>query len=126
MAYIALGSNLGDRQQTLAQAIQALGGLGKVVARSSVYETEPVGYRDQPAFLNAVIALETELEPLPLLRGLLVIEKQLGRDRSLGMPKGPRTLDLDLLMLGDRVAQDPEMRKRFWSRLLCLLVFGLP
>jgi 2-amino-4-hydroxy-6-hydroxymethyldihydropteridine diphosphokinase len=109
MAYIALGSNLGDRQGTLSRAIAGLEGLGRVVARSSVYETEPVGYRDQPAFLNAVIALETELEPLPLLRGLLAIEKQQGRDRSLGTPKGPRTLDLDLLMLGERVVQDPEL-----------------
>lgn len=109
MAYIALGSNLGDREKTVSRAIEGLEGLGRVVARSSVYETEPVGYRDQPAFLNAVIALETELEPLPLLRGLLVIEKQQGRDRSLGTPKGPRTLDLDLLMFGDRVVQNPEL-----------------
>jgi len=109
MAYIALGSNLGDRQGTLSRAIAELEGMGRVVARSSVYETEPVGYRDQPAFLNAVIALETELEPLPLLRGLLAIENQQGRDRSLGTPKGPRTLDLDLLMLGERVIQGPEL-----------------
>ncbi len=81
-AYIALGSNLGDRARALSAAVAHLGSLGRVVARSSLYETEPVGYRDQPAFLNAVIALETELEPLPLLRALLAIEGKLGRDRS--------------------------------------------
>jgi 2-amino-4-hydroxy-6-hydroxymethyldihydropteridine diphosphokinase len=109
MAYIALGSNLGDREATLSRAIALLDGLGKVVARSSLYETEPVGYADQPAFLNAVVGLETDLEPLPLLRGLLAIELQLGRDRSLGPPKGPRTLDLDLLLMGGAVVQDAEL-----------------
>ena len=66
-----------------------LGRLGRVAARSSLYETEPVGYRDQPAFLNAVVALETQLEPLPLLRALLAIERELGRDRSHSVLKGP-------------------------------------
>jgi 2-amino-4-hydroxy-6-hydroxymethyldihydropteridine diphosphokinase len=108
-AYIALGSNLGDRAQTLSQAIAQLGGLGRVVACSSLYETEPVGYQEQPAFLNAVVALETELGPLTLLRRLLAVEVAMGRDRSRGTPKGPRTLDLDLLLMGDRVVAEDEL-----------------
>jgi 2-amino-4-hydroxy-6-hydroxymethyldihydropteridine diphosphokinase len=112
-AYIALGSNLtseyGDRAQTLAEATKRLGSLGKIVASSSLYETEPVGYHEQPAFLNAVLALETKLEPLALLRGLLAIERELGRDRSHGVVNGPRTLDLDLLLLGDGVVVGEEL-----------------
>jgi 2-amino-4-hydroxy-6-hydroxymethyldihydropteridine diphosphokinase len=112
-AYIALGSNLssehGDRSETLEAAINLLGRLGRVAGRSSLYETEPVGYRDQPAFLNAVVALQTNLEPLPLLRALLAIERELGRDRSHGVVNGPRTLDLDLLLLGDRVIAMEEL-----------------
>jgi 2-amino-4-hydroxy-6-hydroxymethyldihydropteridine diphosphokinase len=108
-AYIALGSNLGDRTEALSSAIRHLGGLGQVVAISSLYETEPVGYHDQPAFLNAVVALKTQLEPLPLLHGLLAIERQQGRDRSQGPWKGPRTLDLDLLVMGDRIVVDEEL-----------------
>ena len=108
-AYIALGSNLGYRTEALSSAIRHLGSLGRVVALSSLYETEPVGYHDQPAFLNAVVALETQLEPLPLLRGLLAIERQLGRDRSQSPFKGPRTLDLDLLLMGDRIVVDEEL-----------------
>jgi 2-amino-4-hydroxy-6-hydroxymethyldihydropteridine diphosphokinase len=102
-AYIALGSNLGNREQTLAAATDLLGRLGRVEARSSLYETEPVGFHDQPAFLNAVLALETKLEPLSLLHALLAIERELGRDRSKGVPNGPRILDLDLLLMQDAV-----------------------
>ena len=109
IAYIALGSNLGDREEILAVATDRLGRLGRGVARSSLYETDPVGYHDQPAFLNAVLALETKLEPLPLLHALLSIEREHGRDRSRGVPKGPRTLDLDLLLLGDAVVAEDEL-----------------
>ena len=109
IAYIALGSNLGDRAAILAAATDRLGRLGRVVARSSLYETEPVGYRDQPVFLNAALALETELEPLPLLHALLSIERESGRDRSRGLPKGPRTLDLDLLLSGDAIVALEEL-----------------
>ena len=84
IAYIALGSNLGDREEILAAATDRLGRLGRVVARSSLYETDPVGYHDQPAFLNAVLALETKLEPLPLLHALLSIEREHGRDSRRG------------------------------------------
>jgi 2-amino-4-hydroxy-6-hydroxymethyldihydropteridine diphosphokinase len=108
-AYIALGSNLGKREETLAAATDRLERLGRVEARSSLYETEPVGFHEQPAFLNAVVGMETELEPLPLLHALLAIERELGRDRSRGVPNGPRTLDLDLLLMGDTVIVGEEL-----------------
>jgi 2-amino-4-hydroxy-6-hydroxymethyldihydropteridine diphosphokinase len=109
VAYIALGSNLGDRAQTLSFAIDRLGRLGMVTARSSFYETEPVGFQDQPPFLNAVVAVETDLEPSDLLRELLVMERQLGRDRNHSVLNGPRTLDLDLLVMGDCVVAGTEL-----------------
>jgi 2-amino-4-hydroxy-6-hydroxymethyldihydropteridine diphosphokinase len=109
IAYIALGSNLGDRQQTLNAAVERLGRLGQVVARSSLYETEPVGLRDQAIFLNAVVALDTRLEPLPLLHALLAIERELGRDRTHGIPKGPRILDLDLLLMENQIISGKEL-----------------
>lgn len=109
VAYIALGANLGDRGLTLYSAIDRLGRLGAVTARSSFYETEPVGFRDQPPFLNAVVAVETDLEPLDLLRGMLAIERELGRDRRNSALNGPRTLDLDLLLMGDRVLAGKEL-----------------
>jgi 2-amino-4-hydroxy-6-hydroxymethyldihydropteridine diphosphokinase len=108
-AYIALGANLGNRAKTLAAATDRLGRLGRVEACSLLYETEPVGLHDQPAFLNAVVALETELDPLSLLHALLAIERELGRDRSQGIPNGPRTLDLDLLLMGDTVIATEEL-----------------
>lgn len=113
IAHIALGSNLdsryGNPSQTLSAATVHLERLGRLVARSSAYETAPVGFRDQARFLNAAVALETELEPLPLLRGLLAIEREFGRDRLRSIAKGPRTLDLDLLLLGETVISEPEL-----------------
>jgi len=112
IAYIALGSNLpsqaGTPGQTLDAAILCLAELGRVIARSSYYATEPVGYLDQPTFLNAAIALETALEPLQLLERLLDIERSFGRHRDI--PNGPRTLDLDLLLYGDRIFDTPELQ----------------
>jgi 2-amino-4-hydroxy-6-hydroxymethyldihydropteridine diphosphokinase len=102
-AWVALGSNLGDRLATLRVAMTSLQGLGTVEATSSVYETDPVGYLDQPPFLNAVIQLRTELEPELLLQRLLLIEASLGRKRSFA--NAPRTLDLDLLLYDDRVIE---------------------
>jgi 2-amino-4-hydroxy-6-hydroxymethyldihydropteridine diphosphokinase len=104
-AYIALGSNLpssaGSPSKTLDAAILRLADLGRLVAESSYFTTEPVGYANQPAFLNAAIALETPLGPQILLDRLLEIERKFGRDRSHGIRNGPRTLDLDLLLYGD-------------------------
>ncbi len=82
VAYIGLGANLGDRLATLRTAVQRLRTFGRVTAVSSLYETEPVGYLEQPHFLNAVVALETALPPADLLRALLGIARDLGRTRS--------------------------------------------
>jgi 2-amino-4-hydroxy-6-hydroxymethyldihydropteridine diphosphokinase len=98
-AWIALGSNLGDCEATLRSAVRALQQLGKVIAVSSVWETEPVGLAEQPKFLNAAVALETSLDAAELLQQLLQIELAHGRDRSSAMRNGPRTLDLDLLLM---------------------------
>lgn len=104
-AYIGMGSNLrsfaGPPAATLVAAADRLASLGRITARSRLYSTRPVGYADQPTFLNAVIALETDRAPRALLDTLLSIELDFGRDRSTGIPNGPRTLDLDILMLGD-------------------------
>jgi 2-amino-4-hydroxy-6-hydroxymethyldihydropteridine diphosphokinase len=94
--YIGLGSNLGDARATLAGAVAALADLGEVASVSALYETDPVGYLDQPPFLNAAARLDTVLEPLELLDALLAIEARFGRERSVRF--GPRTLDLDLLV----------------------------
>lgn len=97
-AYVALGANLGDRLRTIRTAIDELARYGSVVASSSVYETDPVGYADQPSYLNAVVALDTELGPEQLLAALLSIEARHGRERA--FRNAPRTLDLDLLLFG--------------------------
>jgi 2-amino-4-hydroxy-6-hydroxymethyldihydropteridine diphosphokinase len=93
----------------MAAAADRLGSLGRVVSRSSLYSTEPVGFAAQPRFVNAVVQLETELEPQQLLDGLLRIEHEFGRDRAASVPNGPRTLDLDILLLGDLTVNEPEL-----------------
>jgi 2-amino-4-hydroxy-6-hydroxymethyldihydropteridine diphosphokinase len=102
-AVIALGANLGDRLATLTDSVRQIGRLGSIVAVSSLYDTEPVGYSDQPRYLNGVLLLETGLEPDELLDALQRIEHDLGRVRS--FRNAPRTLDLDLLFHGNRVMQ---------------------
>ena len=98
LAAIALGSNLGDRTQNLHTALTHLATLGRVLAVSTFHATAPVGYLDQPDFLNAAALLETTLTPQPLLEALLTIEQTMGRIRT-GIPaKGPRLIDLDLLL----------------------------
>ncbi|MFC6335187.1 2-amino-4-hydroxy-6-hydroxymethyldihydropteridine diphosphokinase [Paenibacillus septentrionalis] len=106
-AYIALGSNLGDREQWLLQAIKALEARANisVEAVSALYETDPVGYTDQDAFLNMAIKVSTTLSPLELLREQLDIENELGRVRQVRW--GPRTIDLDLLLY-DNVSLETE------------------
>jgi 2-amino-4-hydroxy-6-hydroxymethyldihydropteridine diphosphokinase len=110
-AYIALGSNLasaaGSPDATLAAAAMRLGQLGVVKRRSSLYSTLPVGFAAQPRFVNAVIALETTLEPQALLKELLKIEKEFGRERETAIPNGPRTLDLDILLIDDLAMREP-------------------
>ena len=106
--YIALGSNLGDRAAFLARGIEAMNAAGvRVVRRSSLYATEPVDAPVQPWFLNAVVQAETELMPLQLLRALRKIESAFGRQRIL--LRGPRTLDLDILLYGSSVIRTREL-----------------
>jgi 2-amino-4-hydroxy-6-hydroxymethyldihydropteridine diphosphokinase len=110
-AYIGMGANLpslaGVPETTLAAAAGRLDSLGKVTGRSSLYSTEPVGFAAQPRFVNAVVALETELTPRELLNALLLVEQQFGRDRSSGIANGPRTLDLDILLFDDSILSLP-------------------
>ena len=108
-AYIGLGSNLGDRETLLRRAVELLGaepGID-VVAVSSFRETDPVGYLDQPRFLNGACAVETELPPRALLERLLAVEQGLGRERGTGPRFGPRTIDLDLLLYGQETVDEP-------------------
>lgn len=113
LAAIGLGANLpspaGPPEQTLLATMDDLGGAGRVEARSSLYRTEPVGFADQPAFVNAAVTLETELEPEELLYFLLGIERRYGRDRNHDLPDRPRSLDLDLLLVGDQIVNSPKL-----------------
>lgn len=105
VAYVGLGANLGDTESTLRRALQLIEG---VVAVSSFRETDPVGYLDQPRFLNGAAKLETELAPRALLDRLLAVERELGRTRG-GRRFGPRNVDLDLLLYGDLVLDEPRL-----------------
>lgn len=109
-AYIGLGSNLGDREGQIRAALEAIADLPDtdLVRVSSLYDTEPAGEVDQPNFLNAAALLDTELEPRQLLWNLLLIEKRLGRVRT--QPWGPRTIDLDLLLYGDEIVEEDDLR----------------
>jgi 2-amino-4-hydroxy-6-hydroxymethyldihydropteridine diphosphokinase len=111
-AYVALGSNLGDRKAILRAAVDRLAettGI-EVVAVSRLRETDPVGpVQDQPRFLNGAVALETTLAPRDLLDRLLEVERELGRTRE-GPPGGPRTLDLDLLLYGEQRIDEPGLQ----------------
>jgi len=107
-AYVGLGANIGDRERTLREAVDALGaeeGI-EVAAVSTLRETDPVGVGEQPRFLNGVVALETSLGARELLDRLLAVEQRFGRVRVPG-EHGPRTLDLDLLLYGDETIDEP-------------------
>jgi 2-amino-4-hydroxy-6-hydroxymethyldihydropteridine diphosphokinase len=111
-AYVGLGSNLGDREATIRSAVaelEAAEGV-EVVAVSTLIDTEPVGYVDQPRFLNGVAALETVLPAHAFLDLLLAVEARFGRDRAAVPAQGPRTLDLDLLLYGDAEIDEPGLR----------------
>jgi 2-amino-4-hydroxy-6-hydroxymethyldihydropteridine diphosphokinase len=112
-AYIGLGSNLrssaGTPAETIQAAFHALEQVGEVIARSSLYETAPVGTLDQPAFVNAAAALRTSDSPEHLLEKLLAIERSFGRNRTNSTPKGPRTLDLDLLVVNEWIVNSPAL-----------------
>jgi 2-amino-4-hydroxy-6-hydroxymethyldihydropteridine diphosphokinase len=105
--YLSLGSNLGDREAHLRTAIEKLAELGQVAAVSSIYETEPVEFTAQPWFLNCALALRTHLMPKLFLAKALAIEQQMGRRRT--QPKGPRTIDIDILLFGNSVISTPQL-----------------
>ena len=107
LAYLSLGSNVGDREEQLGKAQQRLAALGKIIAVSSYYETEPVEFTGQPWFLNCALALETELGPEELMRSILRIEQEMGRRRI--QKKGPRSIDIDILLFGNLVVNSPEL-----------------
>jgi 2-amino-4-hydroxy-6-hydroxymethyldihydropteridine diphosphokinase len=102
VAYVGLGSNLGDRERLIREAAELIG----AVRLSTVIETEPWGYENQPKFLNAVAEVETPLTARQLLDHLLDVERRLGRER-IGAQWGPRTIDLDLLLYGDETIDEP-------------------
>jgi 2-amino-4-hydroxy-6-hydroxymethyldihydropteridine diphosphokinase len=128
-AYIALGSNLGDRQAHLAAARAALAALprSRVLAASRLEETRPLGGMDQPPYLNQMLLLETALEPRALLAACQAIERSRGRVRTERW--GPRTLDLDIVRYGDRQVAEPDLiiphpglsHRDFWQRELAEL-----
>jgi 2-amino-4-hydroxy-6-hydroxymethyldihydropteridine diphosphokinase len=107
VVYLSLGSNLGDREANLQAALQRLAALGEVVAVSSIYETEPVDFARQPWFLNCAAALATEKMPKQFLAALQAIEKRMGRQRT--QPKGPRIIDLDILLFGNSIVDTPRL-----------------
>ena len=111
LAAIALGSNLaspfGDPAANLREAVKRVAALGSIRAVSSFYSTAPVGYTDQPDFLNAALLLETGLTTADLMHALLAIELAMGRDRTHAIAKGPRIIDLDLLLLDDLIVITP-------------------
>jgi 2-amino-4-hydroxy-6-hydroxymethyldihydropteridine diphosphokinase len=128
-AYIALGSNLGDREEHLAAARAALAALpaSRWVAASAVEETQPLAGMDQPPYLNQMVLLETSLEPRALLAACQAIERSRGRVRTEHW--GPRTLDLDIVRYGGRRIADPDLiiphpelpNRDFWIRELAEL-----
>jgi 2-amino-4-hydroxy-6-hydroxymethyldihydropteridine diphosphokinase len=109
-AAIALGSNIEDPEAQVTRAFDEIAALPgtRVLARSKLLRTRPVGYADQPDFINAVALVETALEPRALLDALLAIEQRHGRKRSI--PNGPRTLDLDIILYGERVIDEPGLK----------------
>jgi len=107
LAYLSLGSNVGDRETHLKRAIERLAGIGNVVVVSSFYETEPVEVTGQPWFLNCAVKLDTEKMPKQLMKSLLDVERDMGRRR--GQRKTPRAIDLDILLFGTSIIDTKEL-----------------
>jgi len=107
IVYLSLGTNIGDRQANLRNAVGRLLNLGYVEEVSSLYETEPVEYTQQPWFLNCAVAIRTDLIPREFLAGILEIERSMGRQRI--HPKGPRIIDIDILMFGPAHLDTPTL-----------------
>ncbi len=106
-ALFGLGSNVGDPETNLRAALDSLPSLCRITKTSSFYRTEPVGYSDQDWFWNCALRAETQLAPIDLLGGIAQIEDALGRQRRI--PNGPRTIDVDILLLDDLVLDEPEL-----------------
>jgi 2-amino-4-hydroxy-6-hydroxymethyldihydropteridine diphosphokinase len=106
-AYLSLGSNVGDREMNLREAIQRLKTLGRVIAVSSFYESEPMEFTEQPWFVNCAVALETSLSASQLMTGVLEIEREMGRQRV--QKKGPRSIDIDILLFGDLIVNTSDL-----------------
>ncbi len=107
LVYLSLGSNVGDREAQLQSAVARLAEIGRVMAVSSFYETEPVEFTHQPWFLNCAVALETGQTPQQLMASILRIEQEMGRRRA--QKKGPRTIDIDILLFDDTVLDSSEV-----------------
>jgi 2-amino-4-hydroxy-6-hydroxymethyldihydropteridine diphosphokinase len=107
LVYLSLGANVGDCARNIREAVTRLESAGRVVAASSFYETEPVEFTEQAWFLNCAVALETTKTAVQLMTALLVIEQDMGRQRT--QRKGPRTIDIDILLFGDTVLDLPEL-----------------
>jgi 2-amino-4-hydroxy-6-hydroxymethyldihydropteridine diphosphokinase len=107
IAYIGVGSNVGDRKANCRKAFELLADTGRVISVSSLYCTEPVGYKEQEDFINAVVSIETDLSARELLDTCHAIEGRLGRKRTLRW--GPRTIDLDILLYGDQMMNQPHL-----------------
>ena len=107
LVYLSLGSNIGDRQERLREALGQLQAKHRIVSLSSFYETESVDFTDQAWFLNCVVALETTESPQELIAAILHIETEMGRKRL--QPKGPRTIDIDILLFGDEIHDSPSL-----------------
>jgi 2-amino-4-hydroxy-6-hydroxymethyldihydropteridine diphosphokinase len=107
VVYLSLGSNLGDREDNLRTAIEKLRDIGNPIAVSSFYETEPVEVGAQPWFLNCAVKLDTEKMPRQLIAALLSIEQEMGRQRK--QQKGPRTIDIDILLFGSSILEIPSL-----------------
>jgi 2-amino-4-hydroxy-6-hydroxymethyldihydropteridine diphosphokinase len=107
LAYLSLGSNVGDREANLRAAQDRLSTTGRVAAVSSLYETEPVEFTEQPWFLNCAVALETAQAPQQLIASILNIEEAMGRQRI--QKKGPRIIDIDILLFGDTILDSPQV-----------------
>ena len=107
IVYLSLGSNLGDREANLRTAIEKLGEFGNIAAVSSFYETEPLEVTAQPWFVNCAVKLDTEKMPRQLISAILALEQSMGRQRK--QQKGPRTIDIDILLFGSSVIDIPSL-----------------
>ena len=125
IAYLCLGSNLGDRAATMAKAVGLVARTGMtILKRSSLYETPPWGPVPQGPYLNLVVAIETELSARELLNMLLGVEHAFGRDRTREVRFGPRTIDIDILLFGDERIDEPDLEiphPRMMERAFALL-----